>query len=151
MTTMQFLVNGMSKRNKYNLHFDFGKEKNDKLLNDEKERIKFHDKLRKKLSKEYNINEEDIIITFPRKGSYQVSVIFKSKDFTFGEDELKEKFKNEKKELRQLKQIEKGIILDGYILNQQMLDYRWNNKDGGWAGKKKQKEVEKNIFPLKDG
>ena len=124
MTTMQFLVNGMSKRNKYNLHFDFGKEKNDKLLNDEEERIKFHDKLRKKLSKEYNINEEDIIITFPRKGSYQVSVIFKSKDFTFGEDELKEKFKNEKKELRQLKQIEKGIILDGYILNQQMLDYR---------------------------
>ena len=81
MTTLQFLVNGMSNRTKYNLHFDFGDEKNAKLLNDEEESLKLHDKIRKKLSKEYNINEEDIIITFPRKGSYQVSVIFKSEDF----------------------------------------------------------------------
>ena len=147
MTTMQFLVNGMSNRNKYNLHFDFGKEKNDQLLNDEEERIKFHDKLRKKLSKEYNINEEDIIITFPRKGSYQVSVIFKSEDFTLGEDELKEKFKNEKDELGKLKQIEKGIILDGCILNPSMLDHRGNNKDGGWAGKGAKRGGEEYIPP----
>jgi len=66
-TNLQFLINGMSNKNKYNLHFDFGKEKNDKLLNDEKERIKFHDKLRKKLSKEYNINEEDIILLFQER------------------------------------------------------------------------------------
>ena len=147
MTTMQFLVNGMSNRNKYNLHFDLGEDKNNKLLNDEEERIKFHDKLRKKLSKEYNINEEDIIITFPRKGSYQVSVIFKSDDFTLSEEELKEKFKNEKDELGQLKQIEKGIILDGCILNQNMLDYRGNKKDGGWAGKGAKRGGEEYIPP----
>ena len=147
MTTMQFLVNGMSNRNKYNLHFDFGKEKNDKLLNDEEERIKFHDKLRKKLSKEYKIHEEDIIITFPRKGSYQVSVIFKSEDFTLSEDQLKEKFKNEKDELGKLKQIEKGIILDGCILNPSMLDHRGNNKDGGWAGNGEKRGGEDYIPP----
>ena len=123
MTILQFLVNGMSDRNEYNLHFDFGDEKNTQLLNDEEERIKFHDKLRKKLSKEFNINEEDIIVTFPRKGSYQVSVIFKSEDFILNEDELKEKFKDEKDELGKLKQIEKGIIIDGCILNPSMLDY----------------------------
>ena len=67
-TSLQFLVNGMSEKPKYNLHFDFGEDKNKQLLNDENERKNFHDKLRKKLSKEYNINEEDIIITFPRKG-----------------------------------------------------------------------------------
>ena len=66
-TSLEFLINGMSNKPKYNLHFDFGKEKNTKLLNDENERKIFHDKLRKKLSREYNINEEDIIITFPRK------------------------------------------------------------------------------------
>ncbi len=37
-TTLQFLVNGMSDKSKYNLHFDFGKEKNNKLLEDENEK-----------------------------------------------------------------------------------------------------------------
>ena len=83
---MQFLVNGMSNKIKYNLHFDFGDNENKKLLNDSNERKKFHDKLRKKLSSEYKINEEDIIITFPRKGSYQVSVIFHSEEFEFDEN-----------------------------------------------------------------
>ena len=73
----------MSDKPKYDLHFDFGKEKNEKLLNDKNERKLFHDKLRKRLSIEYNINEEDIIITFPRKGSYKVTVIFKSKRLYF--------------------------------------------------------------------
>ena len=147
MTILQFLVNGMSNRNKYNLYFDFGDEKNSKLLNDEEERIKFHEKLRKKLSKEYNINEDDIIITFPRKGSYQVSVIFKSEDFTLNEEELKEKFKDEKDELGKLKQIEKGIIIDGCILNPSMLDFRGNNKDGGWANIGEKRGGEEYIPP----
>jgi hypothetical protein len=148
MTTLQFLVNGMSNRTKYNLHFDFGDEKNSKLLNDEEERLKLHDKIRKKLSKEFNINEEDIIITFPRKGSYQVSVIFKSEDFELSEDKLKEKFKGLKDELGQLKQIEKGIIMDGCKLNPSMLDYRGNNKDGGWAGKGEKRGGEEYIPPI---
>ena len=73
--TLQFLVNSLSDKNKYNLHFDFVKEKNEKLLDDSEVRKELHDKLRAKLSKEYNINEEDIIITFPRKG-YQTTIIF---------------------------------------------------------------------------
>ena len=32
--TLQFLINGMFNKPKYNLHFDFGNEKNTKLLND---------------------------------------------------------------------------------------------------------------------
>ena len=32
--TLQFLINGMFNKPKYNLHFDFGNEKNNKLLND---------------------------------------------------------------------------------------------------------------------
>jgi len=37
--------------------------------------------LKKKLSKEYNIDEDEIIISFPQKGSYQITVIFKKKNF----------------------------------------------------------------------
>ena len=105
-TSLQFLINGMSNKPKYNLHFDFGNEKNTKLLNDKNERKILHDKLRRKLSIEYNINEEDIIITFPRKGSYQVTIIFKSKDFLLNENDLLQKFQIEKDELGKLKNIE---------------------------------------------
>ena len=145
-TSMQFLVNGMSNKNKYDLHFDLGGDNNNKLLNVEEERIKFHDKLRKKLAKEYNMNEEDIIITFPRKGSYQLTVIFKSEDFQLNENELMMKFKNEK-ELGTLKKVEQGIIVNGCILNPNMLDHRGNNKDGGWAGKGEKRGGELYIPP----
>ena len=155
-TSMQFLVNGVANKNKYDLYFDLGEENNNKLLNNEEERIKFHNKLRKKLAKECNINEEDIIITFPRKGSYQVTVIFKSEDFKLKEDELIKKVKKEnekeneeedEKEYRKLKKIEQVIILDGCLLNHNMLDYRGNNKDGGWAGKGEKRGGEEYIPP----
>lgn len=147
-TSLQFLVNGMSDKKKYNLHFDFGQDKNQKILNDVEERKKLHDKLRKKLSEEYKINEEDIIITFPRKGSYQVTIIFQSKDFELDEKDLLNKFKNEKGELGELKSIEKGIILDGCKLTTSMLDYRGNNSDGGWAGQGETRGGEEYIPPI---
>ena len=146
-TTLQFLVNGMSDKKKYNLHFDFGKNKNQKILNDADERKKLHDQLRKKLSQEYKIKEEDIIITFPRKGSYQVTIIFQSKDFELSEKDLLKKFKNEKGELGKLKNIEKGIILDGCKLSKDLLDSRGNNNDGGWAGKGEKRGGEEYIPP----
>ena len=145
--TMQFLMNGMSDKKKYNLHFDFGKEKNEKLLYDMEERKKFHDKLRTKLSQEFNINEEEIIITFPRSGSYQATIIFNSKDFELDEYKLISNFRKEKGELSKLKQIEKSIILDGCELNESMLDYRGNNDDGGWADEGEQRGGEDYIPP----
>ena len=146
-TSMQFLINGMSNRSKYDLHFELGEEANSRLLNDEEERKKFNNKLRKKLAIEYNINEEDIIISFPRQGSYQVTIIFKSEDFKLEKDELLKKFQNEKNELGKLKSIEKGIIIDGCYLTKNMLDPRGNNKDGGWAGKGEKRGGEIYIPP----
>ena len=146
-TSLQFLVNGMSDKKKYNLHFDFGEDKNKQLLNDENERKNFHDKLRKKLSKEYNIDEEEIIITFPRKGSYQVTIIFKSKDLNLNENDLMNKFKNEKDELSKLKKIESGIILSGCKLTPSLLDSRGNNQGDGWAKKGEKRGGEEYIPP----
>ena len=147
-TSMQFLVNGMSNKTKYDLHFDLGEDKNNKLLEDEEERKKFNDKLRKKLSKEFNINEEDILITFPREGTYQVTIIFKSADFNLSETELLKKFPSEKEGLGKLKKIGKGIILDGCKLSPDLLDYRGNNKDGGWAPQGEKRGNEKYIPPI---
>ena len=71
-TVLQFITNGMIEKKKYDLHFDLGDEKNNELLDNKVEQEKFNNKLRKKLSIEYNIPESEIIVTNPQKGSYSV-------------------------------------------------------------------------------
>ena len=80
-TVLQFITNGMIEKKKYDLHFDLGDERNNELLNNKQEQEKFNKKLRKKLSIEYNIPEDKIIVTNPQKGSYSVQVIFATDNF----------------------------------------------------------------------
>jgi len=132
-TALQFMINGMGMQKKYSLHFDLGEERNEELLNDKEEQKKFNDKLKKKLSKEYNIDEDEIIISFPQKGSYQITVIFKQKEFfDLKKNDLLEKFKDEP-ELGKLKYLHEDLILSGCKLSPDMFDSKGNNKDGGWG------------------
>ena len=132
-TCLQFLVNGYATKKKYILHFDFEEERNNQLLNNKKEQELFNDKLRKTLAKEYNIKENDIIISFPQKGSYETTIIFKSNNFiNLDKKELLEKFKYEP-ELGKLKDLYTDLILSGCKLNKNMFDSKGNNKDGGWG------------------
>ena len=61
-TVIQFIMNGMIEKKKFDLHFDFGPKRNNELLNNKTEQEKFHTKLRKNISKEYNIPEDQIIL-----------------------------------------------------------------------------------------
>ena len=134
-TVLQFIMNGMIEKKKYNLHFDLGEKRNNELLNNKEEQKKFNNKLRKKLSKEYNIPEDKIIITNPQKGSYQIQVIFQTDDFNdLDVNELKEKCKGDEefKEISELKEIQKSLIMEGCKLNNKMLDAE-GNRESGWA------------------
>ena len=131
-TTLQFMINGLGKKKKYNLHFDINEERNEELLNNKEEQDKFIDKLRKKLSKDYNIPEDDIIITNPQRGSVQLSVIFKSEDFNLSKDELIAKFKDEP-ELGTLKDIQNDLLFSACKISNSLFDSRGNNTDGGWG------------------
>ena len=66
-TSLQFITNGMADKKKYDLHFEFGEERNEELLNNEEEFQKFKENLKLKLSKDYNLPPEKIIVTFPQK------------------------------------------------------------------------------------
>ena len=66
----------MINKKKYDLHFELGEERNEELLNNEGEFEKFKENLKLKLSKDYNLPPEKIIITLPQKGSFHVQVIF---------------------------------------------------------------------------
>ena len=140
-TVLQFIMNGMLEKKKYEFHFDLGEERNNELLNNLDEQEKFNNKLRKKLSKEYNIPEDKIIVTNPQKGSYSVQVIFESEDFN-KEDLDINKFKSnctedEFKELTNLKKIHSSLIMEGCRLRPEMLDSRGNRESGFEEGGKR--------------
>ena len=122
-TVIQFIMNGMIDKKKLDLHFDFGSKRNNELLNNEKEQEKLHTKLKRGLSKTYKIPENDIIITNPQKGSYNVQVIFMSKDFNEKDiSEFQHKCKNAKEleDLKYLKEIHTTLIMEGCKLTRDM-------------------------------
>ena len=141
-TILQFIMNGFIEKKKFRLHFDLGEKRNEELLSDSKEQEKFNTKLKQKLSLEFKIPEEKIIITEPQKGSYQVQVIFESDDFNIGKEDflqLIEKCKNEEefKELSYLKEIHTKLIMEGCKLNPNILDAKGNRRYGWGVGEKR--------------
>ena len=126
----------MIEKPKFDFHFDFGEERNNELLNNKKEQKKFNNKLKKKLSLEYIIPEDKIIITNAQRGSYRVQVIFQSEKFNKNNIDINQ-FKNkcttkEFEELKYLKKVHKGLIIEGIKLSEDMLDSR-GNRESGWG------------------
>ena len=140
---INYILNGMLEKKKYNMSFDFGKNKNNNLLNDENEQEILNNKIRKKISLQYNIPEnETIIISNPQKKNYEIQVIFQSNEFNnLDLKSFKQKFKNDEL-LSCLKDIHSTLIMEGIKLNKNMLDSR-GNKISGW----KEKRGGFNYFP----
>ena len=139
-TVLQFITNGMIEKKKYDLHFDLGNKRNNELLKNKNEQEEFNNKLKKKLSLEYNIPESKIIITNPQKGSYSVQVIFATDNFNDKKVDINT-FKNncndkEFQELKNLKTIHTSLIMDGCKLTPNMLDSR-GNRESGWGENQK--------------
>ena len=136
-TCLQFLTNGMCQKKKYDLHFDLGEKRNEELLNNKQEYEKFKNNLKLKLSRDYNIPVDKIVITLPQKGSFSVQVIFQSDEFNdLNLDQFKEKFRKEKefKELCNLKEIHSDVIMGGCKLSKNQLDPRGNRVEGWGIG-----------------
>ena len=141
-TILQFIMNGMIDQKKYDLHFDLGEGRNKQLINNQKERENFNNKVRKKLSLEYKIPEEKIIITNPPNAKYQLQVIFQKDDFNnenIDFNTFKKNCMNDKdfQELSKLKEVHKGLIMEGCRLSINMLDPRGNRKDGWGINEKR--------------
>ena len=134
-TSLQFIVNGLINKFKYEFSFDLGEERNNNLLNNKEQQEAFNNNLRKKLSLDYNIPEDKIIITCPQKGSYKVQVIFISEDFDLNPEQFKNSCTNDEefKELCYLKEIQKKVIMEGVKLAPNMLDYNGNQTPYGYG------------------
>ena len=139
-TGLQFITNGMIYKKKYDLHFEFGEKRNEEILYNKTEFEKFKENLKLKLSKDYNIPPEEIIVTFPQKGSLHVQVIFQSMDFNnLDKAQFINKFKNdpEFKELSDLKDVHEDIIMGAAKLSRNNLDERGNRIEDWGVGEKR--------------
>ena len=148
---MEFISNGMNQKKKYDLHFDFGESKNEEYLNDDNKFEDLKEQIKKKLSRDYNISKDEIIVTFPQRGSYCVQVIFESDYFNnLNIDKFKSKFRNDKEfpELNNLKEIHSNVLMKICKLTKNQLDSRGNRCDG-WG--KMKKEGIWNIIRRLDG
>ena len=140
LTSLQFITNGMINKKRYDLHFDLGEKRNNELLTNKREYEKFKEELKSKLSKDYNIPKEEIIVTLPQKGSFRVQIIFQGYEFhNLNKKDFIEKFKNDKdfKELSNLKEIHEDIITGAVKLTRNQLDSRGNRSDGWAIGEKR--------------
>ena len=117
-TFLQFLINGLSNLKKHELTFDFGWEKNQLIISNINQQDDFLDELRFALSKGFNIQTNQMVITYPRTsdtGSILVTIAFRTEDFN-------------NITVNQL-----HLVLDGILLNPELLDSRGNNLNQGWG------------------
>jgi hypothetical protein len=80
-TSLQFVTNGLIDKKKYELIFDLDNNRVHEILFNKEEFEKFSDNLKTKISNDYNISKDKIIVTFPQKGSLSVQIIFQSDEF----------------------------------------------------------------------
>ena len=131
---IQFIMNGMVDKKKFELNFDFGAKRNNELLNDQSEQDIFHLKLKLALTKIFKVPEDEVIIANPQKGNYRVQVIFTNDEMNkMDPAEFEKKCKNSKEleELQYLEEVNHTLIMEGCKLSRNMLDPK-GNRFSGW-------------------
>ena len=96
--------------------------------------------LKEKLSKDYNISKDKIIVTLPQRGSFRVLVIFQSEELNnLNLQEFESKFNNDNEfpKFQQLKEIHEDVIMSACKLRREQLDPLGNRVAGWGIGEKR--------------
>ena len=133
-TFLQFLINGLTNLKKHEFKFEFGWEKNNLILTDTTEQNTFMNELKVALSKGFSIKTNEIIIQYPRSGSVLVTVMFVSEDFNnINVQQIQNILSIHSPDYNNLIGLESMLVLDGILLNPELLDHRGDNKNQGWG------------------
>ena len=133
-TFLQFLINGLTNLKKHELRFDFGWERNNLILTDINEQDMFMNELKVGLSRGFNIKTNEVIITYPRSGSVIVTAIFLSEDFNnINAQQVQNILAQQSPNYNNLISLESHLVLDGILLNPELLDHKGDNKNQGWG------------------
>ena len=133
-TFLQFIINGLTNLKKHEFKFDFGLEKNNLILTYITEQNSFMNELKVALSKGFSIKTSEIIIQYPRSGSVLVTVMFLSEDFNnITVQQIKNILSIHSPDYNNLIGLESMLVLDGILLNPELLDHKGDNKNQGWG------------------
>lgn len=134
-TNLQFMINGLSSKQKLDVHFDYGKKKNEQILNDPVEQKKFLDDLKRNLSEKLGVPVEDIIITNIKEGSIDVNFMIKTHD---NFDKLTQAIKEVANTKGvNIKNMNAQPLTGGIKLSPNMFDKRGNRSSGWGVGEKR--------------
>ena len=126
ITCIQFIINAIYYKKKYELFFKFENEKKEQLLTNGKKIEEFKENLRKKLSNYLNIDEDKIIIVnpFSEKDGILLQIIFKNGNLNNNLDKAKFKsiLNNDQELSKNLVDIDTNMIIEGCKLNKEFLD-----------------------------
>ena len=138
ISTLDFIANGMFNETKFDLHFDFGEERNEELLLNEYEQNKFKEIIKEKISNRFGISKDTLILTNPQRGSFQLSLLQTEKFNRLTLDKLKNdnEFKNDKY-LCHLKDILENNIITACKLSKKMFCSKGNRNKGWGVGEKR--------------
>ena len=130
-TNLQYLVNGMATKKKLDIHIDFDKEKNEKILNDKIEQEKFINDWKQKLSEKLGVPISDIIITNLRKGSVNFDIFIQNHDNNFQKltDNIKEVAKLNNANVTNVKV---KNLMQAATITPDMFDKK-GNRSSGWG------------------
>ena len=116
----------LSDQKKYELHFDFGDEENEKIINNPIAKENFIKKYKEKIAKELKIKTENIILTDVHHGSLGVDLSIVNEGKTGSEDVKKLEGKMNIK-------VKEKSLLDTLQISPEILDERGNSKAGFWG------------------
>ena len=136
ITTLDFIANGMINKTKFDLHFDFGDERNEQLLLNDYEQNKFKELVKEKLSKKFGVSKDSLILTNPQRGSFKISLFQMDKFNEFSIDQLKD-YCHKDRTLCKLKMIQEDLIFQACKLSKDMLDAKGNRNTGWGVGEKR--------------
>ena len=86
------------------------------------------------LSKGLKTKTNEIIITYPRSGSIRVTVIFLSEDFNnINLNQIQGILSTHAPSINALIGLDSYLVLDGILLNPELLDPKGNNLNQGWG------------------
>ena len=139
MASIQSLIT-LGNQKKYEFHFDFGEEENNKILNDSKERENFIKKWKEKISQSLNININNLIFTNLHHGSVGVDVSIMEGTKKDEEALLALQGKNH------IKKVEEKPMLEALQLSPDILDPE-GDRNQGW-GINEKRGGEKYIPPI---
>ena len=110
----------------FTLKFIIDKKLEYSILNNEKEKIKFIEKVTSLLYKYLEVNYKDIVISNIRKGCLQFDLILLNNEIST--EDLREILQSDFK----IKSIEKKLLIDGFYIIDEIFDSRWN-RTNGWG------------------